>query len=853
MDKTDKLTFVQHVRNPLSKTYHADGKVSAFPGAKTLSSVEKEVPFTAEGLQAKHRLMHLFAKKGFAVMKGPLTKILEKESRAGKSDRDAPTKTIVLDFDGISIPGYEVPDQMDEEALKVISEMLVRHLPYCFQQSSYIATASSSMGVKKNRLGLHIEFWLADEINPKALKHYLEHLNYTAPFFANQLRLTEKQAALSYRVDINLAENSRMIYIAPPVFELPDQNPFKNNEDRIILVEKAEPTVNLTVELLQVKIEWNKQEAKKRFEALHLAATGVKPQKAKTKTLQLGSGVTIVRTNPTAAYMTMVADYEEYVTFNVNEGNSAGYYVRKDEPEIVRNFKGEENFLFSEADNDTYQWFMEEYLPAQEAAEKKSTGDTSPLKTVPFAYISRLEDTVKYGYYDKKKNELIDMLPTSLGSKVLEAWFEDRGAIMPERLPFVIETFAPMDERTIDIPNEFINTFRPNSIFWSKKRIPEEAKGADMDTIAKMKLIAPTIYDLIQHMTCGGEEFPYFVNWLAAVFQKREKLRTAWVIHGVQGTGKGSLTDAVLKPILDRAVRTMNVKTLSEQFNAWLKDSLLVMVEEFKNSHAEHAGQMNNRLKEYITEYHIPIRVMRKDLIDVKNYANFIFFSNEHDAVYIEDSDRRFNVCPRQEITIMQRYPDWKKRIEKDAPKELEAFVRFMMEFKVDMDAATTALDNDAKRKMQESSRRSQDSFVNALRTGNLDYFAEVLEMPMQLQGGEELNASKNALKVLIRDHVEGEPMPVTNSELRSLYGALVGRTGSAKKFGKMLTRLGLQTKKIYRHGIQSRGIEVLWKLNEVDRQRLMQQHKIDVAVVNQHVNNMEEFVPTSERQPGTN
>ncbi len=211
----EKLTFLQHIRNALSKTYHADGKVSSFPGAKTLNSVEKDVPFTTEGLQEKHRLMRLFAKKGFAMMKGPLTKILEQESRAGKSDRGASTRTIVLDFDGISLPGYETPEKMDASELKKIAEMLVQQLPYSFHHSSYIATASSSMGVKRKKLGLHIEFWLADPINPKSLKHYLEHLNYTSPFFADQLRLTEKHAALSYRIDLNLAENSRMIYSQP--------------------------------------------------------------------------------------------------------------------------------------------------------------------------------------------------------------------------------------------------------------------------------------------------------------------------------------------------------------------------------------------------------------------------------------------------------------------------------------------------------------------------------------------------------------------------------------------------------------------------------------------------------------
>ncbi len=846
----DKLTFVQHVSKSLSKIYHADGKVSSFPGAKTLTSVEKEVPVTREGLKEKLRLMRLFAKKGFAMMKGPFTKELQKESRRGLSDRDAPTRTIILDFDGIEIPGYEAPEQMGEKQLKQIAEMLVNKLPLCFHQSSYIATASSSMGVKRKKLGLHVEFWLTDAIAPKALKQYLEHLNFTSPFFTEQLRLTDKQAALSYRIDINLAENSRMVYIAPPNFELVDKNPFKDNKDRIILVEKDEPAVNLTLELLQVKSEWTSNTAKEKYETLYFATNGVKPKKAKLKRIQLASGITDVRLNPNAAIMTMAGDYGDYCSFNVNDGDSGAYFVRKSEPEIVRNFKGEENFLFKEADKETYDWFVDEYLATQEEeTAKKSTGGTDLQKKVPFAYISRSEDTVKYGYYCQKSNELEKIYPTKLGSKVLEDWFSKHGKLIPEQLPFVEEIFAPQDRRTVDLDNDFINLFRPNPVFWSEANIPEEAVGADMDSIQKLKLVAPTIYDLIQHMTCGGEEFPRFINWLAAVFQKRNKMLTAWVIHGVQGTGKGSLTDKVLKPIFDRAVKTMNVKTLSEQYNAWLKDSLLVTVEEFKNAHADHAGQMNNRLKEYITEYHIPIRAMRRDHIDVKNYANFIFFSNEHDAVYIEDSDRRFNVCPRQEIKIMQRYPDWKKRVEKDIPKELEGFVRFMQEFRVDMDAATTALENAAKKEMQESSRRSQDSFVHAIRTGDLSYFTEVLEVPMGIQGAEDLRGSKNAIKTMLRDYKHGEETAIFNYEMRAFYNVLIGNTGSTKKFGKMLSRLGLNTTKPTRNGMQNRGVKVVWRINDLDRQRLITQHKIDKEIINAHTNSMEEFVPPSEKE----
>ena len=95
----DKLTFLKEWKNKhLAKTFRSDGKVDSYPPAKHFNSVEKEVPFTAEGLKEKHRLLRLFAKAGAAMMKGPLTKVLTEERRAGLSDRNALTRTVIFDF-----------------------------------------------------------------------------------------------------------------------------------------------------------------------------------------------------------------------------------------------------------------------------------------------------------------------------------------------------------------------------------------------------------------------------------------------------------------------------------------------------------------------------------------------------------------------------------------------------------------------------------------------------------------------------------------------------------------------------------------------------------------------------------
>lgn len=839
----DKITFIKSSYNTkLSKLFAADGKVEPYPQVATVDSVEKEVPFTLEGLQEKHRLLTLFAKQGHAMMKGHFTKILEKERRAGLSDRAGKTRTLVFDFDGIEFAGLELPEKLNAEELETLAERVIDELPSVFNNTSYIAHASSSLGTKGNRISLHLEFWLEEEIAPAMLKDYLTWLNFQQEFFNEQIYLSASGTALCYKLDRCLADNSRMIFIAPPVFEDKKKNPFKKDSDRIILVEKRKLAVNLTTELIKVHPEKVRELIDERIQILH-KAKGWKYTKPKTKDITLQSGRASVVTNPKRSYMSMYADHGDYCSFNIDGGDSHAYLVNKNEPLIVRNLKGEPYFLFEEADPDTFKWFTEEYLSGE---KKPLIGDTSHHR-IPYAYISREEDVIKYGYYDKENNELVDIKPTRLKTE-LESWFTQNGALKPEQLPYHNECFAPQDPRTIDLKDNFINTFRPSRFLFDLVSIPEEATGADMDSIKKMKLVAPNIYDLIQHVTGGGDEFPRFINWLAAIFQKRDKIKTCWVLHGVQGTGKGSLIDGVLRPIFQSAARSCNLDTLTEQYNKWLTESLIVMVDEFKASEAMNSSRLNNKLKGLITEPMTPIRAMRTDWVDMRNYANFIFCSNEYDAVFIEEGDRRYNVCPRQEIKIIQRYPDWKKRLEKQVPKELEKFTSFMMHFTVDMAAASTVIENEAKAEMQENAQRTQDTFVKALKTGDFEYFAEVLNLDMVLSNDGFIVGAKNHIKSWIRGHKQGEETIVFNAELRTFYEALVGKSGSHSKFGKQLSRLGVRTHRFTRDGKQSRGVKVKWKLSETDRQRLINTYnitKLSVEGLEEHDSSEQKQLPS--------
>ena len=62
-----------------------------------------------------------------------------------------------------------------------------------------------------------------------------------------------------------------------------------------------------------------------------------------------------VITNPDTLPLEHVRDEGNYLCFNVNGGDSCGYYVDKRTPHIIWNFKGEDLFLLDVADPQTYR------------------------------------------------------------------------------------------------------------------------------------------------------------------------------------------------------------------------------------------------------------------------------------------------------------------------------------------------------------------------------------------------------------------------------------------------------------------------------------------------------------------
>ena len=76
------------------------------------------------------------------------------------TDRVAQTELLVLDLDGIEFPISASKSTLSEFDIQTIAEQFVTYLPPEFQDISYVAQASASLGLKGNKVSMHLFFLL---------------------------------------------------------------------------------------------------------------------------------------------------------------------------------------------------------------------------------------------------------------------------------------------------------------------------------------------------------------------------------------------------------------------------------------------------------------------------------------------------------------------------------------------------------------------------------------------------------------------------------------------------------------------------------------------------------------------
>ena len=757
------------------------------------------------------------AQLGHCLHKGVLKKKLKNSPRAGIADRNAPTDYIVFDLDGLHLPNCSVTNVIEEDDIKTIAKQFVHLLPSEFDDVSYIAQASASLGNKGNNISMHLFFMLDRPVYPRALKEWFRSLNYEIPIIAEQLSLSSNGQSLTYPIDISVSDNSKLIYIAPPKFT-GVQDPVSGS--RFVKINRGSSTVDIFPLLKNVNRERITNLGIQIKNNLRKEA-GLPKRNAKTQNLSIGDEFVELLDNPDKVTIQVSRISEPYVNCNVNGGDSGGYYFLLTNPHYMYNFKGEPIWEIEKADPEFYRWIFEEF-----------ENDISKEKNLkPVVLRDFFTDTYYNGLFNTKLQQFDDKFPLTPTNKTsLEGFMKTHNRPTPEFVPDARVVFDPSDPTGINLTEVpyYVNMYRQSEYMLNLQK-PDE----DLEYGTAIKLVdsTPNIYKLISHILGGAPaEFEHFINWLAYIYQNKNKAMTAWILTGVPGTGKGLFIHKVLKPLFGEAQVPMRaLENIEEHFNLYMRTALFLAVDEFRMGDSGNIGKMADKLKHQITEPNLTIRAMRTNQVELPSFCNFLFLTNRADAVKIEEGDRRYNVAPRQERKLEEVYPELLTNIQ-ELHLELYKLAGILETFKVDERMAHTVLENTAKQEMRQVSMSVLEEFATAIKSGDLPFFTEILDIPLTNAfdaGG--ISTAQRYVKNWIA--TAGEELVIPMPHFKIVYDILTDSKNkmSVRDFTKAMSRLNIKASRKRTGGDRTtsapRGVVITWQITESIKETLIKDY----------------------------
>jgi hypothetical protein len=772
------LYFLQ-ASQPLTKTYAkaTGGEITKTPYPMTWefsSHAEK-----AGNLRDMEALLHKHAALNHCLLKGHISKPLAKESRAGSTITNDTTDWLVLDLDGLPehLVSQTAAGQQTSQPMTI--DLFLGELG--LGTVSYIVQWSASYGIENKKIRAHVFMQLDRPYPAPLLKQWLIQKNHETPLLSDAMQLTKTGNSISWPLDISACQNDKLIYIAPPVLKGIKDPCVAAKLPRIQYVKRKTDILALTSSVNTT--EKNKKLTFARLDQLRDAA-GLPKRKYTTKIV----GSAEVMLKPDEAVITEMKTERGFVYFNLNGGDSWAYYHPEDKPDYIHNFKGEPSFLTKELLPD--YWLQ---LTSSGNMRTSSSGVTY------LAFNDRMTGQYWRGTYDAGA-DVLD-IAVAKNETQLRHFALQYGVPLGDYIPEWDLTFDPMDSVRVDVSNRTINRFVPSTY---------------MKAVAKkVTKCPPTIFKVLFNAVGSDVDIAeHFINWCAFIIQKRDRTKTAWVLHGTTGTGKGILTNNILRPIIGAPhTASRRMEDLGEKYNAFMSESLMVFVDEVQIKALQNERGVMAKLKNFITEENVPIRRMHANSMEARNYANWIFMSNMSDPVVIDRNDRRFNVAAYQKNKLVLTDADLEK-----IDRELQAFHDFLLSYPLDENKAREVIQTQDRDDLITISESSLDTCVRALLEDcRFQFFLDQLPTDSSYQRNA-LQASKvedyrEVLQALLmRTNMQDGRCNIARDELRTLLEYVVGNMPtSPNKFTSLLKHHRCHTKVVWVNSKSVLGISVVW------------------------------------------
>lgn len=739
-----QLTFLKAADDtPLTKIFTKTKQgvelTANYPQVRNVTSMNVEV----DGPQEFYEALDALANEGLALMKGPLTRALHNESRAGLMDLKAPTEFFVLDLD------FDDGFDSIHDAITAISPELAK--------TDYIIQHSASAGLTKpHGLRSHVFFLLEGPLSPGQAKTWTCLKNLNTPVISDRIELTNSNNALSWPLDPCICQNDKPLFVAPPTCKNFD-DPLAGKRIQLVTNERRKVPLDAfdisdsgdLVKLTQGKL--NELRAKAGLDTYN------------PKTRPTSSGL-LVLSNPNPCEVSGIKEERGFTYLNLNGGDSWAYYFPSNNPTIVYNFKDESPARLKDLAPDFWRQLRRE----------EATPDCPDTRKF-FAFIETNTDEIRRGWYDPTLGESWTV-PCSRQSAM--DWLASVGEPKPDSLPNWTIEFDPSTLTRIDETKRWINTFKPT---------PYMLLEADQEAT-----LPPVTEKVLRNICVDDETFQHFINWLAYVFQTRDKSQTAWVFHGTTGTGKGVLFERILKPLFgpNHVIRA-NQTRFQEQYNGFLEHAIFVFVDEVSQESGRAGERMAGLWRELITERTLTIRAMRANPTERASYCNVIFATNQRDPINIGNQDRRHNVAPAQysKLKLTNAELDSLYDLTTGESDELETLAKFLKAYKVNTSKVTKPLLNQARMNMIRDSQTTTELFFYNIEVGNFDYIGEEY---FGLESGDPntfglRSGARKVIQTWARDLLKNRDAKLEADDLNTVYSALHGTNRmSPKKFTRM-------------------------------------------------------------------
>jgi hypothetical protein len=215
-----------------------------------------------------------------------------------------------------------------------------------------------------------------------------------------------------------------------------------------------------------------------------------------------------------------------------------------------------------------------------------------------------------------------------------------------------------------------------------------------------------------------------------------------------------------------------------------------------------------NILKNRITEPSFLLKKKFAHAITVSNHTSFAFTSNEHDAVWITDIDRRFKIAPRQNTPI--NYTD---RDIRQLESELQAIADYLAHYPVNIHRVRTIPHNEARARLIDANKTVTEQFTDIITSGDLATLMEFAHQPITQK--TVITAERYKTLMEAWKNSVNTPISVPLDDLRTVYIHAFGEDSTAAKFGRMLAHKGLHNSPRWANGKTQRCVTITWHLPE--------------------------------------